>query len=246
MGEKDTMFDLILFVFLLYRYPSLPLLEMRSGSYLPMELVDVEPVRMKKITDEQRALVCRYSTTAPPLYRKSIEQIRQNPKQQCFGQDPFVAAWNLNVDINMLTLPARVLPMPEIVYTDQYRVLPEGVRDVGTWELRPTQFYKPSMFPEIWAMINLSSLSKEACQEFYGQLSIAAEQRGMKCPPPEIYEEFYAEELSIDHIVTELKGIMHRNDDCKFFLVILPLKSCHSNKGAYRNLKKLVKVLLNI
>jgi len=219
---------------------------MRNGSYLPMELVDVEPVRMKKITDEQRALVCRYSTTAPDKYCKSIEQIRQNPEQQCFEQDPFVRAWNLNVDINMLTLPARALPMPEIVYNNQYRVDPQGVRDVGTWELKPTQFYKPSNFPDIWAMINLSSIDRRACEEFYDELSIAAEQRGMKCPPPEIYEELNAEQHSIENIVTALRDIMDRNGDCKFFVVILPIKNIRSNKEAYRNLKKMVNKLLKI
>jgi hypothetical protein len=213
---------------------------MRNGSYLPMELVDVEPVRVKKITDEQRALVCRYSTTAPPLYRKSIEQIRQNPNQQCFEEDPFVRAWNLNVDINMLRLPARVLPMPEIVYTDQYRVVPEGVRDLGTWEFKPTQFYKPSNFPAIWAMINLSSIDRRACEEFYNELSIAAGQRGMKCPPPEIYEELNGEQHSIDQIVTALKDIMDKNDDCKFFLVILSGNITNRTR-IYGSLKKLVK-----
>ncbi|CAF4843855.1 unnamed protein product, partial [Rotaria sp. Silwood2] len=49
------------------QYPSLPVLKMLSGSYLPMELVDVEPVRVKKITDEQRALLCKYSSIAPPV-----------------------------------------------------------------------------------------------------------------------------------------------------------------------------------
>jgi hypothetical protein len=195
---------------------------------------------MKKITEEQRALVCRYSTTKPREYCKSIEQIRQNPKQQFFEKDPFVAAWNLNVDINMLKLPARVLPMPEIVYTDQYRIDPRGVRDLGIWEFKPTQFYKPSKFPDLWAMINLSSIDRRACEEFYDELSIAAEQRGMKCPPPEIYEEFNAEQHSIENIVTALRDIMDRNDDCKFFLVILSSKSTNRTQ-IYGSLKKLVK-----
>ncbi|CAF4834105.1 unnamed protein product, partial [Rotaria socialis] len=102
---------------------------MRKECYLPMELVDVEPARMKKITDEQRALMCRHSTMHPSVYIKSINEIRKNPQKQCFEEDPFVAAWNMNVSTDMLTLPARVLPMPEIVYTDQYHVTSGAVRD---------------------------------------------------------------------------------------------------------------------
>jgi hypothetical protein len=206
-----------------------------------MELVDVEPVRVKKITDEQRALLCKYSSIKPLDYCKSIKQIRDNPDQQCFEQDPFVAAWNLNVDIKMLTVPARVLPMPEIVYTKEYRVKPEGVRDVGTWELRPTQFHTPTNFPAVWAMINLTSLHKNACIEFYDQLRNSAAQRGIDCPKPEIYEERDAERVATDQIVYVLKEMMKKNDDCKFFIVILPPKTTRESKQAYRTLKKLVK-----
>jgi len=225
------------------RYPSLPTLEMRNGSYLPMELVDVEPARVKKITDEQRALLCRYSSIAPPIYRKSIEHIRNNPNQQCVEQDPFVRAWNLNVDIHMLTVPARVLPMPEIVYTDQYRVRPEGVRDPGTWELKPTRFHTPTNFPAVWAMINLTSLTEQACKDFYDQLSIVAQQRGIDCPLPQIYEERNANNYLPDQIVDILKEMMNENKDCGFFLVILPLKTTLESKQNYRSLKKLVNYL---
>ncbi|CAF3953958.1 unnamed protein product [Rotaria sp. Silwood2] len=159
------------------QYPSLPVLQMRSGSYLPMELVDVEPVRVKKITDDQRALLCKYSSIVPPVYCKSIKNIRENPKQQCFEEDPFVAAWNLNVGTNMLTLPARILPMPEIVYTPQYRVTAEAVRDLGTWEMKPTQFHKPATFPSVWGLINLSSLNQQACEDFSNELCAVAQQR---------------------------------------------------------------------
>jgi hypothetical protein len=205
-----------------------------------MELVDVEPARVKNITDEQRALLCKNSSMFPPVYCKSIKQIRDNPKQQCFEQDPFVAAWNLNVDIKMLTVPARVLPMPEIFYTDQYRVTPGGVRDLGSWELRPTKFHKPTKFPEVWAMINLTALQKEACIDFYHQLENVAQQRGIDCRPPKIYEQRNAQDYSTDQIVGILGEMMNKNNDCEFFLVILPPKNTRESKEAYRSLKKLV------
>jgi hypothetical protein len=205
-----------------------------------MELVDVEPVRVKKITDEQRTRLCIYSSIKPPLYYKSISDIRRNPQQQCFEEDPFVAAWNLNVDIKMLTVPARVLPMPEIVYTPHYRVTSKGIRDLGTWEIKSTQFYKPTDFPPVWAMINLTSLDRQLCQEFYYELSTIARHRGITCPPPEIYEERDADHHSIEEIVAVLKEMMGKNDDCKFFLVILPTSRISSTR-IYGQLKKLVK-----
>jgi hypothetical protein len=205
-----------------------------------MELVDVEPVRMKKITDEQRDIVCRQSTMKPPEYYKSIEQIRHNPKQQCFEEDPFVAAWKINVDVQMVTIPARILPMPEIFYTDQYRVIPKQVRELGAWELMPTRFFKPTDFPAVWAMINLSSLTQQACEEFYYELSYVAKTRGIIYPPPEIYEEYDVQRNSTENIIGVLKNMMNKNQDCKFFLVILP-KDSAIRKQAYINLKKQVK-----
>jgi len=205
-----------------------------------MEFVDVEPVRVKKITDEQRAFLCKYSSMLPSMYCKSIKQIRDNPKQQCFEQDPFVAAWNLNVDIKMLTVPARVLPMPEIVYTNQYRVLPDQTRYKGVWDSMKTQFHKPTKFPAVWAMINLSSLDEESCREFYYELSIIAQQRGIDCPPPVIYEKRNAEDYSTDQIIAVLRKMMDKNNDCQFFLVILP-NSIRARTHIYGNLKKLVK-----
>ncbi|CAF0807946.1 unnamed protein product [Rotaria sp. Silwood1] len=226
------------------KYPSLPVLQMRNGSYIPMELVDVEPVRVKKITDDQRALLCRNASMTPREYRQSIKNIRENPNQQHFEEDPFVAAWNLNIHRDMLILPARVLPMPEIVYTDQYRVTAEAVRDLGTWEMRPTKFHKPATFPRIWGIINLSSPSQQECEDFYNELRIVAQQRGIDCHPPEIYKEYNSEHGTIDQSVELLKQTMGQNNDCKFCIVILPLKTTRESKQAYRNFKKMCELEL--
>ncbi|CAF3439875.1 unnamed protein product [Rotaria socialis] len=206
---------------LVLKYPSLPTLEMHNRSYIPMELVDVEPARVKKITDEQRALMCRQSTMHPSVYIKSINEIRKNPKKQCFEEDPFIAAWNMNVSTDMLTLPARVLPMPEIVYTDQYHVTSGAVRDMGTWQMKPTRFHTPAKFPAVWGMINLSSLDQHACEDFYNELSNIAVERGMECCPPVIYEEYDSRKSTINGIIGVLNQILKKNKGCNFFVVIL-------------------------
>lgn len=226
-------------IFFLNRYPLLPTLEMQNRSFIPMELVDIEPAKVKRITDEQRALLCRYSSIASHIYRKSVQQIRNNPEQQCFEQDPFVMAWNLNIGVEMLTIPARVLPMPEIVYTKQFRINAGSVRDMGAWELKRTRFHKPTDFPKVWGIINLSSLSEEACQEFYYELSSIANDRGITCPAPVIYEKYNAALYSIDQIMTVLKRTMSQNVDCGFFLVILPGDALNRDL-IYKHFKKLV------
>ncbi|CAF4363841.1 unnamed protein product, partial [Rotaria sordida] len=141
-------------------------------------------------------------------------KIRENPNQQYFEEDPFVAAWDLNVHTDMLTLPARVLPMPEIVYTDRYQVTSEAVRDLGIWEMRPTQFHKPATFPAVWAMINLTHLGLQECNDFCNELCVAAKKRGIDCHLPQIYEKYDTRHCTTDEIIASLKDMMNKNDDC--------------------------------
>jgi hypothetical protein len=214
---------------------------MRSGSFLPMEFVDTEPMNVKKITDEQRALLCLKSSLQPSDYRHSINEIRQNPKQQCFEKDPFIKAWKLNVDIHMLIIPARILPMPDIIYHDQYRVNGRQTPKKGIWDCGSTRFYQPTKFPSVWSLINLSStLDRKGCEVFYEKLNNVAAPRGINCPPPAIYEEYCLQSNSIENLLITLENTMAKNDDCKFFIVILP-EDDRIRDRIYGDLKKLVK-----
>ena len=212
---------------------------MSNGAYLPMELVDTEPMRMKKITDDQRTAICRQATIKPVDYQRSIQNIRRNPEQQKCEDDPFIRAWQMDVDVEMITVLARVLPMPDIVYTKQFRVTRSQVRTVGVWESTTTRFYEPKNFPSVWAMINLSHLRQDECEEFYMGLRDVARHRGMDCPAPTVYEEMDARSRSMEQIASSLRIMMERNGDCQFFMVILPRDS-DIKSIAYGSLKKLV------
>lgn len=206
-----------------------------------MEFIIVKPVRVKKITDEQRALLCSKSSPDPPAYRQLIQEVRNNPKQQNLERDPFVAAWNLKVDVNESTVPARILRMPNIIYTDRHHVTPEHCRLPGVWNDTNTQFHRPTSFPTVWAMINLSSsLDKESCKAFYNNLSDVAANRGINCPPPVIYEEYKVQAHTINQMIAALEEMMKQNDDCKFFIVLLPEDKTIVDR-VYGELKKLVK-----
>ncbi|CAM4972896.1 unnamed protein product [Rotaria socialis] len=222
-------------------YPTLPTLKMQNESCVPMEFVDVKPVKVKKITDEQRALLCLKSSMNPPQYVQTIKAIRQNPEQQCFDQDPFIRAWNLNVDVKMLEIKARILPAPEIVYNKNFRVCGGQQRSPGVWTNTKTEFLRPTNFPPVWAFINLSSsMSENSCRKFFEELSKVACDRGIDCTSPVIYEEFYPQSNfdSFTQIIAELKDMMEKNNECKFFIVILPVDNNIRNR-IYGDLKKL-------
>lgn len=220
-----------------FRYPNLPTLETTSRAFMPMELVDVEPARCKKITEEQRAKICRYASMKPAEYHRSIQQIRHNPSQQNFTDDPFVQAWKMNVDPDAIVLKARVKPMPTIVYTDQYQVTPDRVRTPGVWEATASRFHQPNPFPDQWGLINLSQLSDRECYDFYNELRNMAHQRGMNCPQPG-YHGLDSRYGSIDKIMNELRVLKDENG-YEFLLVILPRDTVTQNR-AYISLKKLV------
>lgn len=208
-----------------------------------MELVDVEPVRIKKITEEQRAAMCRASTLSSLDYQKSIKNIRQDPKKQRFEDDPFVAAWNMNIDAKMITIPGRVLPMPDIIYTKSFRVTRGTVRDIGTWEPpRDGHFHSPTPFPANWGFINFTSLTEYQCQNFCIELLNVARQRGIKCEDPSNYFQRNLEKYNIaGNIVAVVREAVDKCPNCEFYLIILPSKTSFESKQAYRELKKIVR-----
>jgi hypothetical protein len=214
---------------------------MEKELFVPMELVDVVPVKVTKITHEQQTLLCLNSSLKPTDCYDSIKEVRQNPKQQCFEQDPFITAWNFEVDVDMLTVPARILPMPKVICNDKFHVTHEQCRSPGVWNNTQTKFYKPINFPSVWGIINLSSsLDRDACEEFFHQLNNVAADRGIHCPAPVIYREYNVRTHSIRQIIDALKEMMGKNDDCKFYIFILPEDNPIRDQ-IYGDIKALVK-----
>ncbi len=210
-------------LFLFYRYPTLPTLRMKGEARVPMELIEVEPVRVTKITDEQRAALCLKSSMPPPVSSKAIRDVRQNPNQQCFEEDPFIAAWNIVVRKDMLRTPARILPTPDIDLNSNSKVIHKQGTKRGVWNHSRTEFYIPAEFPPVWALINLSSsMNRKACEAFYDQLNKVAFDRGIRCLEPVLYREYNTKNYSKEQIIDELRAMMIDNNDCKFFFVILP------------------------
>ena len=206
-----------------------------------MELVHTQAVRVTKITDEQRAIVCKESSLPPTKYIQSVDEVRRNPNQQCFDQDPFVAAWNLSVTNNMLTIPARILPTPTVVCNETNKIIHQPSMKRGVWNHSKTEFYQPTKFPKVWALINLSTcMDFEACRQFYVQLKYVAEERGIGCREPVLVENFDAERMSKVEIIGALRMLMIDNPRCEFFLVILP-ENDRIRDPIYADIKELVR-----
>jgi len=213
-------------------------------TYVPMELIHVEPIKTIRLTEEQRAKFCNATSLAPYQTQQAIRNIRQNNSQQNFDDDPFVRAWNINVDVNMRDVTARILPMPDVICNKNNRIN-HPPHSKGVWNSSRTEFYQPAHFPELWGLINLSSVMDEnACISFYDELANVARNRGMNCPVPRIYEEYDARNQSIDQILNNLYVLMNKNPTCKFLLVILP-KNKSIGDEIYAAIKELVRRMKN-
>lgn len=88
---------------------------MRNGLVVPMEVVDVEPVKVKKISDEQKAKLTRNATLKPSDYYQKVNDVRKN-LEQSFSETTAASAWNFQIDTKMHKLTARVLPTPRSMY----------------------------------------------------------------------------------------------------------------------------------
>ncbi|CAF0788522.1 unnamed protein product [Adineta ricciae] len=219
-------------------YPSLPTVEMQKKSYVPMELLETIPVRIRKITDEQRAMLCLKSSMLPRDYSNSINTIRRTSEQQEFEQDPFIKAWRLKIDTRMLTAPARVLPGPIISYIrDADRSYVHG-SSTSVWNNTQDEFCEPMNFPDVWGIINLSILNEATCVQFYEELRNVANHRGMKCCNPTIYEEYNIMQYSISNMISSVHSLMTKKNQCKFFIVLLPADGKIRDR-VYGELKKL-------
>ncbi|UJR09387.1 hypothetical protein I4U23_013630 [Adineta vaga] len=200
------------------KFESLPVLKMRNGLVVPMEIVDVEPVKVKKISDDQKAKLTRTATLKPHDYYQRVNEVRNNLEQSS-DKTSTTSAWNVQIDTKMHKLTARVLPTPT-----------------------SEQLIKRTHFPSVWGMINISStLDVDSCEQFYKQLSEAGYRRGIECLAPDIYEEYHPQHDSIDKIIADLKNMMAAKNHCHFFIIILP-EDTNLQEQLYGEVKKLCEI----
>lgn len=208
-----------------------------------MEIVDVEPMKIRRITDEQRAQLTRNSTLKPDRYRRAVDEVSNKLHQCSFKENSIAAAWNLSMSTDMHKITARVLPAPTSISANQPSDLKRAYSETFHPSTRDAKFYQPAKFPDVWAMINLSSLDQECCETFSCDLGNAANKAGISYRHPDIYNECNAQVNSLDSIIHCLETTQQKNPDCTFFLVILP----ENRKGRgfdterlYGEVKKLV------
>ncbi|KIY33612.1 argonaute [Cryptococcus gattii E566] len=129
--------------------PRLPCIQY-GKNFVPMEFVRLEPfnaIPMMKITPDQTAEIIREAAKPPNLRQDSIQGWRQKLNYENL---PKLKAWHLQVQSQMMSVPARVLPPPAINYAGN-----QSLRaNFGGWNLKGVKFNKPGKPLTSWAVVS--------------------------------------------------------------------------------------------
>lgn len=122
------------------RFPRLPCVATGKRTYIPMELVIIQPFQSLpplKLSPDQTAEMIKVSAKPPADRRDAIMGWR---KKLAWETRPAVKAWGIEIRDQFTEIPARVLNPPQIAYAGGARGLtkPGG----GSWNLRGKKFFK--------------------------------------------------------------------------------------------------------
>ncbi|CAF4800502.1 unnamed protein product [Rotaria sp. Silwood1] len=144
------------------RYPHLPVVELYHPNdnnrlyALPMELVAVDKGQpnLQALTTEEHIEATRKALVHP---NKCYRMIQRVVDERRFNHDSYLQKFGIIVDVNeMLLIPGRILPLPEIKYKlsdiDQHDII-EGVQ-IGRWWLN--KFFKKVREIRTWAIVLVS------------------------------------------------------------------------------------------
>jgi hypothetical protein len=143
------------------RYPHLPVVVLYHPNdnklySIPMELfgIDKGQPSLKPLTTDQRAKVTKKTVVRPDACYGMIRRVADERQS---NKDPYLDKFGITGDVNeMLLLPARILPSPEIKYklsdTDPHDII-EGVQ-IGRWWLN--KFFLKVREIRTWAIVRVS------------------------------------------------------------------------------------------
>ncbi|WVQ76034.1 hypothetical protein IAR50_005670 [Cryptococcus sp. DSM 104548] len=142
--------------------PRLPCVQY-GKNYIPMEFVKLEPfnpIPFAKQTPNQTAEMIKVTAKPPQQRREAIMAWRQKLNYENL---PKLKAWGIQVARDMLTVQARVLNAPAVLYGGNKRLRAA----FGSWNMKGVKFTKPGQPLESWAVVSLDQrCTIKDCQQF--------------------------------------------------------------------------------
>ncbi|ODN82180.1 hypothetical protein L202_02471 [Cryptococcus amylolentus CBS 6039] len=142
--------------------PRLPCVQY-GKNYIPMEFVKLLPynsIPFTRQTPDQTAEIIKVTAKPPQQRRDAIMAWRQKLD---YDNLPKLKAWGVQVAREMMTVQARVLNAPSVLYggNKNLRVA------FGSWNMKSVKFTKPGKPLESWAVVSLDQrCTIQDCQAF--------------------------------------------------------------------------------
>ncbi|ODN94352.1 argonaute [Cryptococcus wingfieldii CBS 7118] len=129
--------------------PRLPCVQY-GKNFIPMEFVKLQPfnsIPMMRITADQTAEIIKDAAKPPPMRQGAIGNWRAKLN---YSNLPKLKAWNVEINQNMMTVPARVLPGPSVFYHGN-----KAIRaNFGGWNMKGVRFTQPGVPLKSWAVVS--------------------------------------------------------------------------------------------
>ncbi|OOO13115.1 stem cell self-renewal protein Piwi [Aspergillus oryzae] len=142
--------------------PNMPVINVgttENPSYLPVEVCEVVPGQpaKAKLSPNQTRNMLNFAVRAPPQNAASIV----TTGTQLLGlspQSPTLENFGIQPDCNLITVPGRVLPAPNVYYKDASKRSQKSVTvkpQFGSWNMRSIRFSTSTNLPVwTWLVIN--------------------------------------------------------------------------------------------
>ncbi|KAF7594956.1 hypothetical protein BBP40_007764 [Aspergillus hancockii] len=224
--------------------PNMPVVNVgtrESPSYLPVDVCMVEPGQpgQAKLSPMQTRNMLNFAVRTPPQNATSVV----TTGSRVLGLGPQIttlADFGIQPDCNLITVPGRVLPAPEVYYKGSAKQTQRSVQPTaGSWNMRSITFSTPSTMPSwVWLLVDVEDGARHfdspnALNVVLQQFTTKLNEIGVKANSP-----MYGERLVIGRnnyesaIRTKVEQLMAKKP--VMILSILP----YTDTGLYNCIKK--------
>ncbi|QIW96785.1 hypothetical protein AMS68_002303 [Peltaster fructicola] len=212
-------------------------------SYLPMEVCDIRPgqVARSKITPDQTREMLKFAVRQPSANAASIST-QGLGLLGLQGANQYMSAFGLTVEPKLITVPARVLQSPKVVYSNNRT--PKGAP--ASWNLTDMKLQQGTVLQN-WAYVTIRIADAPSPRyppgnpaDFMSQFGNTLIASGMRCEPPRNLNELAVRQTTAaDRADAELKieelikfNVAASGGRFNFLLVIMP-----ENTTVYNTIK---------